>query len=93
MALCPFEPECPQIADDAYKTAARIIQELDYVDQNDTDNNGELGERPAVLVFLPGLYEIETMEKFLKEMRYGSSAKNKTLKKVIHVTFTECVEF
>ena len=68
-----LEPDCPRITDDAYKTAVEIIRRLDVIDRENVDEAGVLGERPAVLVFLPGFHEIETMEKTLSEMRCGTT--------------------
>jgi HrpA-like RNA helicase len=57
-----------------YETAALIIQKFD-----ETDSHGAIEEdeketesprgKPAVLVFLPGIVEIETMEKTLKQLQ------------------------
>lgn len=59
--------ENPQIGRKSYLTAVRLIQLFDDIDDAENKDRGrEAGARGSVLVFLPGLHEIEEMESCLR---------------------------
>ena len=67
---CDLEPAEPQIEDDSYKAATFLITHLDQHREiarfGKSSQAYHLSEvRGAVLIFLPGLHEIEVMHKHL----------------------------
>lgn len=57
----------PEIGRKSYLTAVRLIQLFDDIDDAENDHRRrEPGARGSVLVFLPGLHEIEEMESCLR---------------------------
>jgi HrpA-like RNA helicase len=66
-----FDSADPSISDESYKAAAFLISSLD--EKRENVRFGTLQDKPhlsicrgAVLVFLPGVHEIETMRKNLE---------------------------
>ncbi|XP_076825905.1 ATP-dependent RNA helicase TDRD9-like [Clavelina lepadiformis] len=73
-----FEISNPEISEEAYAIAARLIVYLDKIENDDeakqTSIKGQLdptsSSRGSVLVFLPGLFHIQKMEKRLYNERF-----------------------
>lgn len=64
-----MKPERPEITKKAYATAVRLIQAFDYIDEQEKKNKTRAQSKGSVLVFLPGLHEIEEMNTFLEMMK------------------------
>lgn len=54
----------PKITEEMINFCSLIINALDIIDINDNEDSNSL-QRHAVLVFLPGIYEIEEMYNYL----------------------------
>lgn len=58
-----FEFDDPQIQEGALEIAVRLII---YLDNLDPEEDKKANMKPSVLVFLPGIHEIEDMHERLK---------------------------
>lgn len=58
----------PQISEKIYCLARELIKHFDHIDKQDSDmgQSSQICDRGSVLVFLPGIFEIETMQRILK---------------------------
>ena len=54
------------IHDKVYKLAKELIKYFDEIDQTEIGDEGNVTDRGSVLVFLPGIFEIESMQQALK---------------------------
>ena len=62
----------PGIEQDAYELAALLVQQFDKVESNKLAQAGltepeQAGKKGSVLIFLPGLQEIQDMENKLRQ--------------------------
>lgn len=57
----------PAVDKKGYMTAIRLIQGFDFVDEKENEKNGiPQNSYGSVLVFLPGMHEIEEMVTYLE---------------------------
>lgn len=52
----------PQIENAGYETAISLIKSFDEMDKN------SISKKSSVLVFLPGIYEIEKMHRLMEDI-------------------------
>jgi len=66
------DPYIPRISDDGYRAAVKIIMVIDNMERDDAKqsrvNYDEAVSYGAVLIFLPGVYEIDTMAQNITTM-------------------------
>lgn len=58
----------PKIAENMINFCTLIIDALDQIDINDNEEDSNSLQRHAVLVFLPGIYEIEELYNYLSSV-------------------------
>lgn len=76
MALSQFSQE-PSIMPETYEVAAAVIESFDIIERNERRYNrsekkwagDDAVDRGAVLVFLPGINEIDSMMNVLNDMQ------------------------
>jgi HrpA-like RNA helicase len=59
--------DTPGIEEDVYITALRLVMIFSKIEEDEAKSNERKLKRHTVLVFLPGLYELEQMFKKLEE--------------------------
>lgn len=70
-----FDAQVPKIHDEVYNWALRLIILFERLDRNDSkyahvdEKVYENGPKPTVLIFLPGINEINTMYRYLEEWK------------------------
>lgn len=68
-----MKPDGPDITKKGYITAVRILTALDKMDKRDAEQKKTKLVKGSVLVFLPGLYEIEEMKRHLDSMNESNA--------------------
>lgn len=66
-----FEKDNPGINKNGYQTAVRLIEAFDHMDKVENREKGT-NKMGSVLVFLPGMHEIEEMHRTIEEMTNNS---------------------
>lgn len=58
----------PKVTENMINFCSLIIDALDQIDINDNEEDSDSLQRHAVLVFLPGIYEIEELYNYLSSV-------------------------
>ncbi|KAL6437658.1 hypothetical protein ACFW04_004216 [Cataglyphis niger] len=58
----------PKVAENMFNFCSLIIDALDQIDINDNEEDSDSLQRHAVLIFLPGIYEIEELYNYLSSV-------------------------
>lgn len=61
----------PKLSDGMINFCSLIIKALDKIDENDKEEGSDSFVRHAVLIFLPGIYEIEELYNCLSSVYHG----------------------